>query len=271
MISGCNQWLDIDELMRNAPTSRQAPVEKMLVEELEDVKDKLDNIRRDIRTLDSREHQRFQKLDENDRRILSQADERFAVLMQMLVDEAKDGPRLFSFKPVDPGFFDRPKWMSAKFQITLWCEHSRQPLPALNPAGSKQGVYELDLPREWFVKAAPLLKTMSVTLGLILPVAGSATKLMLDEKTYKGIEEQLDLGQKSLEFAVKGSDVAVDWQSKTNTPDLEHGEAIRAQGAVLRKLHTLLKEKDPGFGGLVQVQNKRREFLWVHPQFVDEY
>ena len=94
---------------------------------------------------------------------------------------------------------------------------------------------------------------------------------MLDDKTYKGIEEQLDLGQKSLEFAFKGSDVAVDWQSKTNTPDLEHGEAIRAQGAMLRKLHTLLKEKDPGFGGLVQVQNKRREFLWVHPQFVDEY
>jgi hypothetical protein len=262
--SGCFQPQDIDKLMRNAPTSRQTSAEKMLTEGIEELKVKLD-------VLGIQVQQGFQVLNNNDRCILSQADERLAVLMQMLVDEAKDGPRLFSFKPVDPGFFDRPKWISAKFQITLWCEHSRQPLPALNPAGSKQGVYELDLPREWFVKAAPLLKTMSVTLGLILPVAGSATKLMLDEKTYKGIEEQLDLGQKSLEFAVKGSDVAVDWQSKTDTPDLEHGEAIRAQGAMLRKLHTLLKEKDPGFGGLVQVQNKRREFLWVHPQFVDEY
>jgi hypothetical protein len=54
-------------------------------------------------------------------------------------------------------------------------------------------------------------------------------------------------------------------------PIIEHGEAIRAQGAMLRRLQALLKEKDPGFGGLVQVQNKRREFLWVHPQFVDEY
>ncbi|HEY9690907.1 MAG TPA: COR domain-containing protein [Oculatellaceae cyanobacterium] len=263
MISGCNQWLDIDELMRNAPTSRQAPFEQILITGIEELKLNSDNLRKQMR-------KGFQVLNENDRRILSQADERFAVLMQMLTDEAKDGPRLFSFKPIEPGFFDRPKWISAKFQITLWCEHSRQPLPALNSAGSKQGVYELDLPREWFVKAAPLLKTMSVTLGLILPVAGSATKLMLDT-TDKGIEEQLDLGQKSLEFALKGSDVAVDWQSKTDTPDLEHGEAIRAQGAVLRKLHTLLKEKDPGFGGLLQVQNKRREFLWVHPQFVDEY
>ncbi|MBD1893208.1 COR domain-containing protein [Coleofasciculus sp. FACHB-129] len=271
MISGCNQWLDIDELMRNAPTSRQAPVEKIVVEEFRDVKDKLDNIFRDIRTLDSREHQRFQKLDENDRRILSQADERFAVLMQMLTDEAKDGPRLFSFKPIDPRFFDRPKWLSAKFQITLWCEHSRLPLPALNPTGSKQGVYELDLPREWFVKAVPLLKTMSFTLGLILPVAASATKLILDNTTYKGFEEQIELGQKSLESAMKGSELAAAWQSKTNTPDLEHGEAIRAQGAMLREIHALLKEKDPSFGGLEKVQNKRREFLWVHPQFVNEY
>jgi internalin A len=49
------------------------------------------------------------------------------------------------------------------------------------------------------------------------------------------------------------------------------GEAIRAQGSILRELHALLKEKDPSFAGLVRVQNKRREFLWVHPQFVDEY
>jgi hypothetical protein len=112
---------------------------------------------------------------------------------------------------------------------------------------------------------------MSVTLGLILPVAGSTTKLMLDDATYKGIEEQLDLGQKSLEFTLKGSELATTWQSKSNRPDLEHGEAIRAEGAVLRKLQALLKEKDPGFGGLIKVQNQRYEFLWVHSNYVDEY
>jgi internalin A len=252
-VHGCNQVLDIDELMRNAPTSQQVPVVKMIEELGNKLGDKLENIHTDIRI------------------IKSQADEQFAVLMQMLTDEAKDGPRLFSFKPLDPGFFDRPKWISTKFQITLWCEHSRLPLPALNPPGSKQGIYELNLPREWFVKAAPLLKTMSITLGLILPIAGSATKFILDENTYKGIEEQLDLGQKSVEFAMKGSDLAVDWQSKTDTPNLGHGDAIRAQGSMLRELHALLKEKDPSFGGLEPVQNNRREFLWVHPQFVDQY
>ena len=63
----------------------------------------------------------------------------------------------------------------------------------------------------------------------------------------------------------------MDWQTKRNSSQFEQGEAIRAQGSMLRELHSLLKEKDPGFGGLVQVQNKRREFLWVHSQFVGEY
>jgi hypothetical protein len=211
-------------------------------------------------------------LSQDQRIILSKVDEEFASLMQMLTDEAKDGPRLFSFKPVDPKFFDRPKWISTKLQITLWCEHSRQPLPDLNPNDNKKGVYELEVSREWFTKAAPYLKILSGTLSLVLPVAASATKLMLDEATYKGIEEELDLGQKSIESTLKGSDLATNLSTESDAPDWQQGEAaIRAQGSILRELHALLKAKDPGFGGLVRVQNRRREFLWVHPQFVDQY
>lgn len=190
--------------------------------------------------------------------------------MQMLTDEAKDGPRLFSFKPLDPGFFDRPKWISEKFQLTLWCEHARKPLPALNN-GSQQGVYELELNREWFTKAIPYFKLLTGTLSLVLPVAASTTQFILDDATYKGIQEELDLGQKSLEFGIKSSDIAMDWQTKRDSAEFEQGDTIRAQGAMLRELHGFLKEKDPSFGGLIQVQNKRREFLWVHPQFIDEY
>jgi hypothetical protein len=211
-------------------------------------------------------------LSQDQRIILSKVDEEFASLMQMLTDEAKDGPRLFSFKPVDPKFLDRPKWISTKLQITLWCEHSRQPLPALNPNDKKKGVYELEVSRQWFTKAAPYLKILSGTLSLVLPVAASATKLMLDEATYKGIEEELDLGQKIIEFILKGSDLATNLSTESDAPDWEHGAAaIRAQGSILRELHALLKAKDPGFGGLVRVQNRRREFLWVDPQFVEEY
>ena len=72
-------------------------------------------------------------------RILSKVDDAFTGLMHRLTDEAKEGPRLFSFEPVDPGFFDRPKWISEKFRVTLWCEHSRLPLPALNGKDDKRG------------------------------------------------------------------------------------------------------------------------------------
>ncbi len=49
--------------------------------------------------------------------------------------------------------------------------------------------------------------------------------------------------------------------SAVDTITLEQGEAIRAQSATLRELHALLKAKDPGFGGLARVMNKRQEFL----------
>ncbi|WP_346292191.1 leucine-rich repeat domain-containing protein [Sphaerothrix gracilis] len=270
-VSGCDEWQSIDQLLNNAPTASSLSQGAGLEQVRDVVKDELAVIRRDLVTLDRRDQQRYQALSQKQRALMSQVDQRFASLMQMLTDEAKDGPRLFSFKPVDPGFFDRPKWISAKFQLTLWCEHARKPLPALNPADSQQGVYELELNREWFTKAVPYFKLLTGTLSLVLPVAASTTQFMLDDATYQGIQEELDLGQKSLEFGIQGSDLAVDWQTKRNSPDFEQGEAVRAQGSMLRELHALLKEKDPGFGGLVRVQNKRREFLWVHPQFVSEY
>ena len=269
-VSGCDEWQNIDCLLNNAPTTLP-PSQAIGIEQFRGiVKDELNVIRKDLVILDRRDQARFQSLSQEQRIILSQGDQQFAVLMQMLTDEAKDGPRLFSFKPVDPKFFDSRKWLRAKFQLTLWCEHARLPLPALNPDDQKKGVYELDLPREWFTKAAPFLKLLTTTLSLVLPVAASATKLMLDDTAYKGVEEQLELGQKTTESFLKGGDIAFAGQSKSESFFLE-GDAIRAQGSILRELHALLKAKDPSFGGLVRVQNKRREFLWVHPQFVDEY
>ena len=178
---------------------------------------------------------------------------------------------MFSLEPVEPGFFDRPKWVSTKFRVTLWCEHSRLPLPALNEKGDSSGVYEDSMLREWLEKAAPFLKMLTGTLSLVVPVASSATKLVLDDAAYKGIEKQLDLGQKSLDAVLKGSKKAGAWLGRNDPPEIEWGTAIKAHGAVLRQLQAWVKRKDPGFGGLVRVMNKRHEFLLVHPQFEKEY
>jgi hypothetical protein len=210
--------------------------------------------------------------------LMSQADEQYEALLTTLTDPAKDGPRLFSFEPIDPGFWDKPKWVAQKFRLTLWCEHRRLPLPVINGAGDTSGVYELDLTRDWLKRASPLLRILSVTLKLALPIAIPGTKLATDEAEYTAIAEQLEFGIQSANTFLSGSEQLGDWLIEGDAADFDRQQtntqaAIRAQGAVLRELHALLKEQDPAnsFGGLERVQNKRREFLWVHPDFISEY
>lgn len=271
MVSGCNQAQDIVCLLQNAPAARRTSVEQLLAQGFGQMRARLDGVREQLNQQDRDAEQNFRALDLNDRRIMSQVEDAFRGLMQALTDEAKEGPRLFSFQPIEPGFFGLGNWVNQKFRLTLWCEHSRLPLPALNGEKDGRGVYDLTLPREWFVKAAPFFKVLTTTLSLVLPVASSATKLLMDEAAYKRIEKELDLGQKSLESVFKGGEKLGSWLGRSDAPDLEHGEGIRAQGAILRELQAFLKEQDPKFGGLVRVQNKRQEFLWVHSQFEKEY
>jgi internalin A len=127
------------------------------------------------------------------------------------------------------------------------------------------------LTRAWFKKAAPFLKVLAGTLSLVLPVASSGIKLALDENAYKAIEEQLDFGKDVIDASLSGGEQIGAWMGAGAASDLGHGDMIRAQGAMLREFQALLKAKDPGFGGLVRVQNKRQEFLWVHERFEGEY
>ena len=145
------------------------------------------------------------------------------------------------------------------------------PLHSLDGEDSKKGVYDIELTREWFRRAAPYLKLLTGTLTLVLPVASSGVKLALDETAYKAVEEQLDFSRNVIAATIGEGAKVGEFMGAADKTTLEHGEAIRAQGATLRELHALLKAKDPGFGGLVRVMNKRQEFLWVHPQFEKEY
>jgi hypothetical protein len=250
----CNKWQNIDSLLRNAPAATRAISLADLQSEFALLKDEIKG-----------------ELDANARRILSQVDKTYNDLLQVLTDAAKEGPRLFSFFPVDRSNFNPKEWIRAKFRLVLWCEHSRLPLPVLNGADSTKGVYDLDLDREWFKKAVPYLKFLTGTLGMVLPVASSSIKLALDETAYKLIEEQLDFGKSIIDAAIAESYKIGDFLGTSDATDLEHGVATRADGSTLRELHALLKAKDPGFGGLVRVMNKRQEFLWVHEKFASEY
>lgn len=260
----CNEWQDIDTLLRNAPavspTADAQPLTNALLERLfAEMQDQRHLLLEGINNLDA-----------GQKKLFSQVDACFNDLFQTFTDEAKEGPRLFSLVPVDPGFLDKPKWTSQKFRLILWCEHSRLPLFVFDEK-KKQGIYELDFPRDWVISAAPFLKTLTTTLSLILPAAFSGVKLALDDPAYKAIDEQLRFGKDCFDATLKGSKDVGGWLSEDDSTDLPQESAMRAEGAVLQQLHVLLKEKDPGFGGLKKVLNKRREFLWVHPQFEGEY
>ena len=265
----CNEWQEIDSLLRNAPAARPVPIDDLISSWL--VLEEVRGLRRLLLAHHARTIDRFDILDAGNRETLSKIDATFTRLMMAFTDEAKEGPRLFSLAPVDRSNFNPKEWVRAKFRLTLWCEHSRLPLPALNGKNSKKGVYEVELDREWFKKAVPFLKVLTGTLSLVLPVASSAVKLALDETAYKAIEEQLDFGKSVIDAAIGEGTKVGEWMGAADATTLEHGEAIRAQGATLRELHAILKARDPGFGGLVRVMNKRQEFLWVHERFAVEY
>ena len=266
----CNEWQDIDSLLRNAPAARPAAAETLLAEYTQ-VRRDLAVIRKLIVGYGGEARDRFDRLDANDQALLSKVDVAFNGMMTALTDEAKEGPRLFSLTPIERSNFNPKKWAKAEFQLTLWCEHSRVPLPHLNGPGDEKGVYELELTRKWFKQAAPFLKVMAGTLGLVLPVASSGLKLAVDDAAYKAFEKQFDFGKSVIDASLKGTEKVVDWLDGDDPTGLEEGKGVHAKGATLREVQVLLKQRDVGFGGLVRVINKRGEFLWVHPRFESEY
>lgn len=266
----CNNWQNIDHLLRNAPAA-QPDATAVIISEFADVKVELAKARQQLSYQGEKMMGRFDRLDDRTRRILSLVDNAYHDLLQVLTDEAKEGPRLFSLVPVNRSGFHPKQWASEKFRLILWCEHSRLPLPILNGKNSQQGVYELEVTREWFKKAAPLLKMMTTTLSLVLPVAASGTKLVIDKAIYDSLEDHLDFGKAVIDATLSSSEKVGAWADTGNSIELSRGASIRAEDATLRELHALLKAKDPGFGGLVRVMNKRQEFLWVHEKFASEY
>jgi hypothetical protein len=283
----CNKWQAIDALLRNAPAAQPVAAQALFAQ-FDDMKRALAVIYRQIQQNQADSLNRFDRLDASDQRILSKVDDAFTGLMQALTDEAKEGPRLFSLVPISRTRFNPKEWTTTRFRLILWCEHSRLPLPFLNPKDRTRGVYELDLTRDWFKKAAPFLKVLTTTLSLVLPVAAAGLKLRIDEATYTSLENYFDFGKEVIDAALSGGEKTINWLGAGSSAGLEQGDMIRAQGAgsssglnqgdmirahgaMLREFQALLKAKEPGFGGLVRVRNKRQEFLWVHERFEGEY
>ena len=258
-VSGCDQAQSIDQLLQNAPIARRPSIESLLTEGFGDMRSSFEELR-----------QQNIVLDHNLKRMMSQVEDAFRGVMQTMTDEGKDGPRLFSLEPVERSAFNPDGWVKKKFRVTLWCEHTRLPLPLLNK-NNDAGVYEFEVTREWFAKAAPFLKVLTGTLSLVLPVAASATKLALDEATYKVMEKQLDFGKNCATAMLKATGDTAEWLIEKEGLEAGSAGAMRPHGGMLREFQVWLKNEDPAFGDLRKVLNKQKEFLWVHRDFEKEY
>jgi internalin A len=121
--------------------------------------------------------------------------------------------------------------------LTLWCEHSRLPLPALNDRDRQRGVYEIELDREWF----------------------------------RQIEEQLDFGKSVIDATISEGTRVGEWTGAADTTTLERGGTIAPKVQLCANCTLFSKLRTLSFGGLVRVMNKRQEFLWVHERFKAKY
>lgn len=253
--SVCNEWQNISDLLNNAPAAAEPISLSNLQIEFAQIKDKLDDVHVDTR------------------RVLSRVDKAYDDLIRVFADEAKEGPRLFSIRPVDFENIDKLKNLTTyKLRLQLWCEHSQLPLFILND-GDTRGQYDLEMPREWVIKAAPYLNALNTTLSLVLPTVMAGFKLNFSDEQYKTFDKELSLGKEAFASLAKVGGNLGSWSADADTPDLPHGKMQRAEGALLRELHAILKKEDPNssFGGLIRVMNKRDEFMWVHEQFEGEY
>jgi Leucine-rich repeat (LRR) protein len=272
----CNYWQNIDSLLLNAPVATKLVSEDKLYAELIKVKDEIYTIRPALEKQQGEVLNRFTDVSTDIQRLFSQAETNLNIILQALADEAKEGPRLFSLVPVHRDKFDPRGWTTARFQLTLWCEHSHLPLTALN-VDKTIGVYQFDLTREWVKKYSPLVKAFTITLKSFLPVAFAAAKLAIDATLYKEIENELDFSKAYIDALIsEGEGVSglfTEGAIGDEPMDLPLGKRINPQDANLREFHALLNQVDPTrkYGNLVKVTNKQQKFLWVHVKYASEY
>jgi Leucine-rich repeat (LRR) protein len=266
--SRCNKWQNIDRLLLGTPRVPPADEDRLVRAVREAMAPEFGEMLSRISASDRLAEGAVSRQATEIKRAISQTEERYRNLILALDDEAREGPRLFSLVPLRPSLL-RPGIAMYSVRLTLWCEHSRLPVRVLNAGRPPTGVYEIDVPKEWLVKAAPWIKVTSVLVRNLLPVSLDGLKISLPHRDWRALADQLQLAEDSLDalIGIPADSLPDDQQPAGLVPD---GPDIRVDGSLLRTVHAFLREKDPSFAGLERVRDRDR-YRWVHHMFVSYY
>ncbi|WP_329264930.1 leucine-rich repeat domain-containing protein [Streptomyces pseudovenezuelae] len=271
----CDEDVAVEALLRGLDRRgvRETQIENVVREAVSEVLDS--HVSRLLAAHDAGTRQvlaRIDDLDDATKEAFSRAEDQLAGHLRSLDDDAADGPRLFSLDFLDRSLL-RPGLTTQRMKLTLWCEHSRLPVHVLEPDKPEAGVYIIEVPREWWVKAAPAVRATSALLKTILPVSLAAIEFDLSDQQWDAVKEQLALSKELLGASAETAQMLSEAPSGDNLTVSPNTGATptRAEGGLLRMLHASLREQDITFADLRRVRDSQGRFLWVHQRFVPEY
>jgi len=186
----------------------------------------------------------------------------FMATMRAIADEAKSGPRLFTFRSRETGL--SPKQLFARpLEIQLWCEHEDRPHPVIE---SGKGVYSIDQPYEWVIKIAPYANFVLDVLKTFAPMAAPAINIFKDPKITEKWKDEIDLTKAIIDKLPDGI--------KTSNRDLSPGKILsEPERSGILALHNLLKELDPAQAkfGLHRVTTYTGDYRWLCKHHYDAW
>jgi internalin A len=199
--------------------------------------------------------------------ILAQAAEMTRRVLRAMLDEAREGPRLFLISPSDPARrLDPRNLLQEELRLTLWCEH-----PGHEHELGEEGQYIIRTPRKWVARIAPYALLAVKVLRIAAPLSVGIVGVAED-----AIKDQLEPSFKLMEQLSKSAgEIRQDIGDATDHVDhFGYRSLTRTEGEGLRAFHDLLAEVGwkPGAANLRRVTDKKTgDVLWVCPVHYSEY
>lgn len=178
----------------------------------------------------------------------------FMSTMRAIADEAKHGPRLFTFRSRDTNLSWK-QMISRPMELQLWCEHEGRPHPVLE---SGKGRYSIDVPYDLVVKVAPYANFALNVLKTVAPMTVPLINIFNDPEITKKWEDELDLGKAIIDK------MPSDLIAKDHA--MAPGKIIsESERSGILALHGFLKEEDPTQEriGLHRVMTKTGDYRWL--------